>query len=349
VQSWGGPRDLGDTITAAVLHTELGEYSDMLTQLGTEFYAEQQALALNGAQRFGRNLQNCGTTTVGETAGDENGCYWFRYDDQPSAREARAGFPVVEVDSFTIAQGIQKPRDDGWTVGVGFSFDSHRAHGYDGRWNSESKFFQLGASARREVGEGTLGATLQAGHNNQQVTRTLSVTTPVETQGNRSVTFLSNVLDYTHGFKLSGVTLEPSFSVGTSHLRFGDMTEEGAGPQTAEIHGGDETHLWAEPALGARYHVESAGGGSLRMFARVGLLHYFSGTSTKVRAGLEGAPDAARPMRIGSDLDRTHLVGEAGLQFESTTGFTFGLSYTHQESDIREGGAGSFRFVLPLR
>ena len=33
----------------------------MLTQLDTEFYAEQQAIALDGTQRFARNLQNCGT------------------------------------------------------------------------------------------------------------------------------------------------------------------------------------------------------------------------------------------------------------------------------------------------
>ena len=54
-------------------------------------------------------------------------------------------------------------------------------------------------------------------------------------------------------------------------------------------------------------------------------------------------------MRIGSDLDRTHFVGEVGLQYETAGGFTVGLSYTQQESDIREGGAGSLRFVWPLR
>jgi len=78
------------------------------------------------------------------------------------------------------------------------------------------------------------------------------------------------------------------------------------------------------------------------------VLQYLSGTSTKVRAGLEGAPVAAAPMRIGSDLDRTHVVGEVGLQFQTPGGFTLGLSYTQQESEIREGGAGSLRFVLPL-
>jgi hypothetical protein len=127
------------------------------------------------------------------------------------------------------------------------------------------------------------------------------------------------------------------------------MTEQGADSQNAVIYGGDETHLWIEPAIGGRYVANFGSGASMRTFARLGLLQYLSGTSTKVRAGLEGAPLGTDPMRIGSDLDRTHVVGEAGLQFETTGGFTVGLSYTQQESDIREGGAGSLRFVLPLQ
>jgi hypothetical protein len=54
-------------------------------------------------------------------------------------------------------------------------------------------------------------------------------------------------------------------------------------------------------------------------------------------------------MRIGSDLDRTHFVGEAGLQYETSEGFTIGVSYSREESQIREGDSGSLRFVWPLR
>ena len=82
---------------------------------------------------------------------------------------------------------------------------------------------------------------------------------------------------------------------------------------------------------------------------RVGALHYLSGTSTKVRAGLEGGPSHADPARFGSDLDRTHFVGEVGVQYATPGGFTMGFSYTQQESEIREGGAGSLRFMLPLK
>ena len=82
---------------------------------------------------------------------------------------------------------------------------------------------------------------------------------------------------------------------------------------------------------------------------RAGVLQYLSGTSTGVRAGLAGAPDYAGYMNISSDLDRTHVVGEAGLQYQAAGGLTLGFSYSHQQSDFREGGAGSLRFALPLR
>jgi hypothetical protein len=127
------------------------------------------------------------------------------------------------------------------------------------------------------------------------------------------------------------------------------MTEQGAGGQNAVIAAGHETHVWIEPAIGARYTASFTSGASLRTFVRAGVLQYLSGTSTGIRAGLAGAPDSADYMRIDSDLDRTHVVGEAGVQYQAAGGFTLGVSYSHQQSDFREGGAGSLRFALPLQ
>ncbi|MEO8062207.1 MAG: autotransporter outer membrane beta-barrel domain-containing protein [Pseudomonadota bacterium] len=340
---------IGQTITAAVLTTDLDVYADMLTQLGTEFYAEQQALALKGVQRFSRNLQNCGTLSLGETAGDDTGCVWARYDDNPSTRDTRAGFPAAHDSGYSVSTGVQAPRDGGWTFGVGVDFEDHRGSGYDGSWTADGKFLQVGGSARREFGSSSVGATLSLGESSESVTRLLGVTEPRHARGDRSVDFLSNVLDYTYDIAVHGFTLQPSVSLGTSMLRYGGMTEQGANAQNAVIVGGSETHLWAEPAIAGRYSTTFGSGASLRTFLRLGLMQYLSGTSTKVRAGLSGAPDEAAPMRIGSDLDRTHFVGEVGLQYQTAEGFTVGVSYSRQESEIREGDAGSFRFLWPLR
>ena len=138
-------------------------------------------------------------------------------------------------------------------------------------------------------------------------------------------------------------------NLGTSMLRYGTMFEEGAGAQNAVILRGNETHLWMEPAVSGRYLAEFGNGASLRLFARLGLLRYLSGTSTKVRSGLEGAGLEMAAMRTGSDLGRQHLVGEAGLQLSLPGGFTTTFSYNRRESDMREGGAGGVRFVLPLQ
>ncbi|MEJ0084290.1 MAG: autotransporter outer membrane beta-barrel domain-containing protein [Pseudomonadota bacterium] len=349
VERLGPDEGLGQTITAAVLTTDLGVYADMLTQLGTEFYAEQQALGLKGVQRFSRNLQNCGTLSIGETAGDETGCVWARYDDNPSTRDTRAGFPAAKDSGSSISTGVQRPLDGGWTIGVGVDFEDHRGSGYDGLWTAEGNFTQLGGSARRAFGASSVGATLSLGSQTESVSRWLGVTGLREARGERDVYFLSNVLDYTYNIAANGFTLQPSLSIGTSMLRHGSMTERGADVQNAVIDSGSETHLWAEPAIAGRYSATFGSGASLRTFLRVGLMQYLSGTSTKVRASLAGDQGAASPMRIGSDLDRSHFVGEVGLQYETAAGFTMGLSYAREESQIREGDAGSFRFVLPLQ
>ncbi|HKU89874.1 MAG TPA: autotransporter outer membrane beta-barrel domain-containing protein [Steroidobacteraceae bacterium] len=349
VTSRGDATGVGDVIATAVAQTNIDVYADMLTQLDTEFYAEQQALALGSAQRFARNLQNCGTLGIGETVGDENGCLWARYDDNPSSREAVNGFPAADSTGFSISTGLQRPLDGGWVVGVAVDIENHDSRGYDDLWTAEGKFVELGGSARRGFGAGSFGATLQIGNQSQDVTRRVGVTGVYDARGSRDVHFITSVLDYTWNFDVAGFSVQPSVNLGTSLLSYGDMTEQGAGGQNAVIAGGDESHLWIEPAVGARYTATFTSGASLRTFLRAGVLQYLSGTSTGVHAGLAGAPDYADYVRIGSDLDRTHVVGEAGLQYQAAGGFTFGLSYSHQQSDFREGGAGSLRFALPLK
>jgi hypothetical protein len=294
-------------------------------------------------------LQNCGTLSIGETAGDESGCVWARYDNNPSTRDIRAGFPTATDNGSSVSTGVQESRDDGWTIGVGIDVEEHRGSGYDGSWKAEGKFMQLGGSARREFGASSIGATLSLGENSQTVTRLLGITERRQAQGDREVFFLGNVFDYTYNMAAGAFTLQPSVSLGSALLRYGGMTERDANAQNAQIMGGSEAHLWVEPAIAGRYSAEFGSGASLRTFLRVGVMQYLSGTSTKVRAGLAAATDQAAPMRIGSDLDRTHFVGEAGLQYETAGGFTLGLSYSRQESQIRAGDAGSFRFVWPLQ
>jgi hypothetical protein len=345
----GDPGGLGATVSRAVQETDLGNYATMLTQLGAEFYAEQQALALSGVQRFSRNLQNCGTVVIGETVGDENGCTWARYDDNPSSRESRDGFPSGSDDGFAISAGLQMPGDHGWTFGGAFDVEDHRGQGYEGLWSAEGKFFQMGASARRELTGGSFGATLSFGDSNQDVTRMLGVTDVVTAHGNQEVTFLSSVLDYTWSVSSGGFTFQPSLNLGASVLWREAMQERGAGSQGTVIFPGSEDNLWVEPALGVRYSASFAGGATLHTFARLGYLQYITGTSTEVLAGLSGAPDGVAPMHIGSDLDRNQVVGEAGMQWQAASGFTLGVSYSQQQSDLREGGAGSLRFVMPLK
>jgi Autotransporter beta-domain len=349
VQRNGAATGIGDVITRAVLETDVDDYASMLTQLDTEFYAEQQAVALDGVQRFARNLQNCGTLSIGETAGDENGCVWARYDDTPATRESSNGFPDAKHDGFSISSGVQKPLGDAWTLGVALDSGSRQSRGFDGQWSADSKFLQIGGSLRRETGAGSFGATLQLGNDAQEVTRLIDVTAAYKAKGSRDVHFYSSVLDYTWNLEAGGFDFQPSLNFGTSVLRYGGMAEQGAAGQSAIIVGDSETHLWAEPALGARYSANFASGSAMHTFLRVGLLQYLSGTSTEVRSGLAGAPDDADPVPISSQLDRTHVVGEAGLQYEAAGGFTLGLSYTREQSDVRDGGAGSLRFVWPLK
>ena len=136
---------------------------------------------------------------------------------------------------------------------------------------------------------------------------------------------------------------------GTSFLRYGDMTEDGAESQNAVIHGGSETHLWVEPAIGGRYVVNFGSGGRCARSRASACCSTCRAPAPRCAPGSKAR--RWRQRRCASapiSIARTWWV-RPGLQYRRSDGFTLGLSYTHQESDIREGGAGSLRFVLPLQ
>ena len=48
-------------------------------------------------------------SSIGETVGDENGCVWARYDDNPSVARGRRRVPGRESNGSSISAGVQKP------------------------------------------------------------------------------------------------------------------------------------------------------------------------------------------------------------------------------------------------
>src|SRR5690606_2416745 len=119
VQAVGSSPELADLVTRLVLEPDLDTYADLLTQLGPELYAEQQAYTLRSGQAFGRSLRNCGWQNLGRLAGDAPSCTWVRVDLGSTDRDPDAGTPDSEETLRRYAWGFQFALERGLSVGFG--------------------------------------------------------------------------------------------------------------------------------------------------------------------------------------------------------------------------------------
>ncbi len=345
VQAAGSAPILGDTIESLVAQTELAPYSLLLTQLGPEFYAEQQALTLGSVQRFARVVSDCGATTSA-SGGDD--CVWMRFDVDASNRDEAAGFPATYETARRLSLGRQKSGDNDWTYGLAAGFEHNNSAGFDGRWRGETTLFQAGFEGRKAYGATSIGGTLTLGNSGQSVRRQIDVTEPVVARGNRDVPFIAGVADVTHAFDLGAWRLAPALNLGVAHLRGEQMQEHGADGQELRLAGDDETSAWLEPAIDAGFTVNYTGDKVLRLYARFAALYYLTDPMTEVSAGLVAAPGDASMMQVGSDLDDLHWLAEGGFELIGGDRYTFSLSYGAQRSDLRDSDAGTVRVVIPL-
>ncbi len=111
--------------------------------------------------------------------------------------------------------------------------------------------------------------------------------------------------------------------------------------------GDSQAHAWIEPSLAFGYEKSFSNSTSLHTYARFSVLSFLTKGRTDVLADFAGAPAGADPMRVSSDLDRTHYLGELGFEVIARR-FTFSLSYSAESSDIRDSSMGTVRVVFPI-
>jgi hypothetical protein len=347
VQTAGSTESIGPTIGRLVAIGDMDSYSHALTQLGAELYAEQQAHTLGSVQRFSRIMQDCGAMRGGRVRQGGRDCAWARIDDHPSSRDSDNGFPRGEEEGRQYSFGFQRTLES-WTLGAGIGFEDNDTLGFDGSWSGESTVVELGLLARRMFGRTSTGLVLALGNSDQDLRRDLDAATGVVAKGGRRIPFVSGAFDLTHDFVRGGFILTPAVTAGVSMLNGERMSESGAGALDAIVAGDDETHAWIQPTLGLGFERGFTSRKLLRAYARLGALQYLTTPTTEIRVGLEGAPVGVEPMRLSSDLDRTHFLAEGGFEMIAADRYTFALSYSRQTSETRESSSASARFSVRI-
>jgi hypothetical protein len=347
VQVNHGTQAFSDTIGVLVAQSDLATYSNLLTQLGPESYADQQAYLVGGVQDFARQLQDCGTFDATSYT-DSQGCVWVRGDYEDSTRDLYQGSPATSQILRHYSQGFQH-HDGSWNWGLAASYGSGTSSADNGGWSGNADTVQVGARLGREIGYGlALGGNLTLGNSEQFITRQLDVTNPVRTTGSRSVETLAAVLDLSRPVAFGSLRLLPQLDIGASALRGSAVHESGAGAQDLLIAEDTNVHEWIAPSLGLDDSLQLAHQSTLHAYARVGAMTFLGQTSAVTHAGFEGAPDGTPDMRVTAEMGRTALTAEGGLALSVADSATLSLSYGIEHTDNRHDGAISLRIAIPV-
>jgi hypothetical protein len=109
VQAAGSSAALSDTITKLVPQTQLEPYSDLLTQLGTEAYAEQQADTLDDVHRFSGSCRTAGHSISDASSVTNRAATGHAWTSAPFLATASRGSRARKKPSVTTHRAFSTP------------------------------------------------------------------------------------------------------------------------------------------------------------------------------------------------------------------------------------------------
>ena len=334
VQTAGVPASLQSTFSRLLFEQDENLYAAAITQLGADFYVQQNALAIEQSHDFGRVIANCGNSSLASKDSAKPGCVWAEVSLADGTGKAVPGSPEVgyEVSSFSGGAHYQlKPH---FSVALAIGYSDIELDGFDRRWGAMGRSSQLGAGAVYEVGATEISALLCSGGTSFDSTRELAYFA-ASTTSNRDVDVFSLEARASHRFDLGGLTLKPALTMGLTGISSKDALEQGDSAVQLMLDQSDGTFIWVMPQLFAGYDAALSKRWTMRPYLNAGLRQYLSSDDIWVAARFAEDATAAAPFSPETRLGKSVFAGEAGVEFFNRSGVQFGASYLINRSEDR--------------
>ncbi|WP_395744507.1 hypothetical protein [Prosthecobacter sp.] len=348
IQMAGSSPALAPTVIALLYAPDIETYRNLLSQLGPDFYGEQQAEMLRGTQRFGETILNGGSTRYGL----KERMIWFDFLGTNTVHSAYDDYKTVRMQTLGFALGFEDMITSHWSAGLAVSYEDNTANGYQGRWNANGSTERFGGVLRYKNSGHELAAMLSFGWNSMDSTRAGYVAYPFNTSVNRDMQVITAMLRYAHEFVTDDFYLKPQVDLGVTHLSAGAARENGGATTNLEtgavnatnlaLLGYYETHAWVRPAVTIRKAIIVTNTTRISLHTEMGFQYYINGNDTYVKAGFMGAPNVDGmnvPIGLGSMASLS-----VGMQVLIMNDLSFGLYYTKALSKHYHLDLYNFRF-----
>ncbi|HEY1048431.1 MAG TPA: autotransporter outer membrane beta-barrel domain-containing protein [Prosthecobacter sp.] len=323
IQNAGSSPSLAAVIIRLLYEPTMDGYRALLSQMGPDFYGEQQAEMLRGTQRFGETVLSGGNTrfaTKGRRIWFDvlgSSTYHGRFDDYKTTQQSSTGF----------ALGFESLISRSWSAGLAVALEDNMATGYEGRWSAEGTSQRVGGVVRFRSKGTEISGLLSYGWNQMDSSRVGQVASPFDTNVERNLQTFTAMVRAAHQFGDENFAVVPRVDVGVTHLSAQNATESGADAISLYLHDVQETHAWLRPAITIRKAIPVFRHAKLRIQAEFGYQYYLTGNDTYVKGGFTGAPGGVDPMNVPIDLGSMATLS-VGAQLLMANDLSIGLYYT---------------------
>jgi uncharacterized protein with beta-barrel porin domain len=316
-----------------------GAYGDALDGLSPEPYAVSEWAAVQSSQQLNDSMMSCR-----ERAGDyrfiaEGQCVRIGLEGRRFTRDDSSSNVGYDLDSAGISIGAQKELAPGWHAGLGLAYEHWSADADHSLWRSDADQFGGGLVLKRELGATLLAASVSGGFGDVDVTR--NVASGLQAKGDQNTYFAGGQLRVAHAFAFGSWYLKPRNDLSITWVHSGDVDESGAGAASLDVEDDSKTFVALQPALEVGGEIGLGAGYVMRPHASIGLTHFLDDPSPTARAAFRDAPSTAPGIDVTSDVDRTTLDLELGVDVISSGGLVLGLGgFAQRGSDTTNLGGG---------
>ena len=345
VQNAGSALGLSDVITTLLYQDDRGLYAASLRSMTPQFYGEQTMQLVKSSQTFANRMLSC------KQAGGD-----YRFTSEGNCTWVYAGFENLEYDAWGTSQfdsdvyamGAQFALGEHWFAGIGASHEEISGKGNSDAWHSDGTTTQAGLSLKYQSNAWKFSGVLSYATSETETVRNGQVVEPFVARVDRDSDSLGLLLVGSYDFEFGMGYVRPVVELGASRIEADEAAEIGADVLNLILEGSSETFTWVRPAVetGIEYLFESDT--RARLYARVGVRHYFGDDYTEVQAGLQAVDTAVNPISMEVGLGQDAIIGTAGIDVLFSNEMTLQFQYRYETADNLELNAGLLKFTMPF-
>ncbi|MGD9509285.1 MAG: autotransporter domain-containing protein, partial [Geminicoccaceae bacterium] len=315
------------------------DYGDALDGLSPEPYAVSEWAAVLSSQQFSDSMMSCRERAGDYRFVDEGQCVRIGLQGRRFTRDDSSSNVGYDLDAAGVSIGAQKELAPGWHAGLGVAYEHWSADADHGLWRSDADQFAGGLVLKRDFGATLLAASVSGGFADVDVTR--NVASGLQAKGDQNTYFAGGQFRVAHAFAFGSWYLKPRNDLSVTWVHSDDVGESGAGAANLDVEDESKTFVALQPALEVGGEVELTHGAVMRPRASIGLTHFLDDPSPTAQASFRDASSAAPGIDVTSDVDRTTLDLELGVDVISAGGVVLGLGgFAQRGSDTTNLGGG---------